>query len=177
MERGESGKVIFATSGTTSSCPVTTELKIVLPEDDVPRGTWPVSRMLVSEVSVLVVLSSFAIAFSCIIKSVASFSSCYCFVRMKVEAFAARTPPPASTRDASMINVLPEMYDLSQLRSSLISRHPHFAAEFESSELLRPSRNEYPDTRSTNTLLRAHRQMIRLRKMDAILHNAQRQGK
>ena len=65
--------------------------------------------------------------------------------------------------DASTINVPPEMYDLSQLRSSLISRHPHFAAEFESSELLRPSRNEYPDTRSTNTLLRAHRQMIRLR--------------
>jgi hypothetical protein len=65
--------------------------------------------------------------------------------------------------DASMINVLQEMYDLSQLRSWLISRHPHFAAEFESSELLRPSRNEYPDTRSTNTLLRAHRQMIRLR--------------
>jgi hypothetical protein len=37
--------------------PVTTELKIVLPEDDVPRGTWPVFRMMVSEVSVLVVLS------------------------------------------------------------------------------------------------------------------------
>ncbi len=79
--------------------------------------------------------------------------------------------------DASMINVLPEKYDLSQLRSSLISRHPHFAAEFESSELLQPSRNEYPDTRSTNTLLRAHRQMIRLRKMDTILHNTQRQGR
>ena len=29
--------------------PVTTELKIVLPEDDVPRGTWPVFRMMVSE--------------------------------------------------------------------------------------------------------------------------------
>ena len=28
--------------------PVTTELKIVLPEDNVPRGTWPVFRMMVS---------------------------------------------------------------------------------------------------------------------------------
>ena len=36
------------------SMPVTTELKIVLPEDDVPRGTWPVFRMMVR---VLVVLS------------------------------------------------------------------------------------------------------------------------
>ena len=71
----------------------------------------------------------------------------------------------------------PEVYDLSQLRSSLISRHPHFAGLFESSDLLRPSKNEYPDTKSTNTLLRAHRQMIRLRKMDTILHNAQRQGR
>ena len=73
--------------------------------------------------------------------------------------------------------LLPEMYDLSQLRSSLISRHPHFATLFESSDLLRPSSNEYSDTRSTNTLLRAHRHMIRLRKMDTILHNAQRQGR
>ena len=31
------------------SMPITTELKIVLPEDDVPRGTWPVFRMMVSE--------------------------------------------------------------------------------------------------------------------------------
>ncbi len=31
------------------SMPITTELKIVLPEEDVPRGTWPVFRMMVSE--------------------------------------------------------------------------------------------------------------------------------
>ncbi len=30
------------------SMPITTELKIVLSEDDVPRGTWPVFRMMVS---------------------------------------------------------------------------------------------------------------------------------
>ena len=27
--------------------PITSELKIVLPEEDVPRGTWPVFRMMV----------------------------------------------------------------------------------------------------------------------------------
>jgi TPP-dependent pyruvate/acetoin dehydrogenase alpha subunit len=71
-----------------------------------------------------------------------------------------------------------------------------------SSGLFRPSKNAYPDMTMTtnpaagatstkeeeaaaqeeesytkNTLLRAHRQMIRLRKMDTILHNAQRQGR
>ena len=30
------------------SMPIMTELKIVMPEDDVPRGTWPVFRMMVS---------------------------------------------------------------------------------------------------------------------------------
>ena len=72
---------------------------------------------------------------------------------------------------------MPEKFDLSQLQSALILQYPHYAEQFQSSTLLQPSKNDYPDTNSTNTLLRAHRQMIRLRKMDNILHNAQRQGR
>ena len=74
-------------------------------------------------------------------------------------------------------NIAPSYHDLSELRSALILQYPHFAEHLQSSSLLQTSKNVYPDTQSDNTLLRAHRQMIRLRKMDTILHNAQRQGR
>lgn len=93
--------------------------------------------------------------------------------------------------------------DLHQLQLTLSNQYPHYKHEFMSSGLFRPSKNAYPDMTMTtnpaagatstkeeeaaaaqeeesytkNTLLRAHRQMIRLRKMDTILHNAQRQGR
>ena len=77
----------------------------------------------------------------------------------------------------SLSTFSPEKYDLSQLQALLTLQHPHIAKEIQSINLFIPSKNEYADTQSTNTLLRAHRQMIRLRKMDTILHNAQRQGR
>ena len=80
-------------------------------------------------------------------------------------------------RHTNSTKILPEQYDLSQLQSALVLQYPHFAEHLESSELLKSAKNEYADTQSDNTLLRAHRQMIRLRKMDTILHNAQRQGR
>ena len=69
--------------------------------------------------------------------------------------------------------------NLNDLRSLLALHHPHFAREISTSSLLHPSAHEYPDMpfNPHNTLLRAHRQMIRLRRMDTILHNAQRQGR
>lgn len=85
--------------------------------------------------------------------------------------------PADNALHTNSAKILPEQFDLSQLQSSLVLQHPHFAEHFQSSALLRPSKNEYADTQSDNTLLRAHRQMIRLRKMDTILHNAQRQGR
>jgi 2-oxoisovalerate dehydrogenase E1 component alpha subunit len=89
---------------------------------------------------------------------------------------------------------------------TLSNQYPHYKHEFMSSGLFRPGKNAYPDmsmmtkkkkpadagatkeeeaaaaqeeeeSYTKNTLLRAHRQMIRLRKMDTILHNAQRQGR
>jgi 2-oxoisovalerate dehydrogenase E1 component alpha subunit len=55
--------------------------------------------------------------------------------------------------------------------------YPLHAHEFDNSELLAPSKNSFPDTQNDNTLMRAYRHMIRLREMDTILQNAQRQGR
>jgi 2-oxoisovalerate dehydrogenase E1 component alpha subunit len=63
------------------------------------------------------------------------------------------------------------------LRSKLASLYPHQAHEIFSSGLLHSSVRPFADTNSTNTLLRTHRQLVRLRTMDTILHNAQRQGR
>ncbi len=167
------------------SMPITTELKIVLPEDDVPRGTWPVFRMMVSVVVVMgsryILYCDFDRSFAfvpnlCLRGSLLRIPLCL-FVLSEQDESGSFRRVDATARNASTPIIPPELYDLSQLRSSLILRHPQFAGLFESSDLLRPSRNEYPDTKSTNTLLRAHRQMIRLRKMDTYLHNAQRQGR
>jgi 2-oxoisovalerate dehydrogenase E1 component alpha subunit len=52
-----------------------------------------------------------------------------------------------------------------------------FKEEFEQNVLLQPSKNPFADTNTHNTLTRAYRQMVRLRQMDEILLNAQRQGR
>jgi 2-oxoisovalerate dehydrogenase E1 component alpha subunit len=67
--------------------------------------------------------------------------------------------------------------DLNALRVTLGDLYPHFRDEIEHNDLLRSSPHAFADTDSNNTLLRAHRQMIRLREMDTILQNAQRQGR
>eukprot|EP00571_Detonula_confervacea_P007388 CAMPEP_0172313068 /NCGR_PEP_ID=MMETSP1058-20130122/19278_1 /TAXON_ID=83371 /ORGANISM="Detonula confervacea, Strain CCMP 353" /LENGTH=473 /DNA_ID=CAMNT_0013026657 /DNA_START=379 /DNA_END=1800 /DNA_ORIENTATION=+ len=120
------------------SMPITSELKIVLPEEDVPSGIWPVFRMMDE---------------------------------------SGNFRQENTARHSNSTKIVPEQYDLSQLQSALILQYPHFADQLQSSILLQPSKNDYPDTQSNNTLLRAHRQMIRLRTMDTILHNAQRQGR
>ena len=65
--------------------------------------------------------------------------------------------------------------DLHKLQTLLHNKYPLF--HFDQNPLLQSAKYEYPDTASTNTLLRAHTQMIRLRQMDTILQNAQRQGR
>jgi 2-oxoisovalerate dehydrogenase E1 component alpha subunit len=66
---------------------------------------------------------------------------------------------------------------LDQLRETLCIDHPHLAEEFMRNRLLHPAKFDYADTRSKDTLARAHRQIVRLREMDTILQNAQRQGR
>jgi 2-oxoisovalerate dehydrogenase E1 component alpha subunit len=71
----------------------------------------------------------------------------------------------------------PDKDDLAALRTHLAEAYPYQADEVEASGLLYSSDYPFADTKSTNTLLRAHRQMVRLRAMDTILQNAQRQGR
>jgi 2-oxoisovalerate dehydrogenase E1 component alpha subunit len=70
-----------------------------------------------------------------------------------------------------------EADELTFLRSKLAELYPHQAQEINSSGLLQSHVYPFVDTNSTNTLLRAHRQLVRLRTMDTILQNAQRQGR
>lgn len=67
--------------------------------------------------------------------------------------------------------------DLDNFRAFLSRANPYQANEINQSGLLRVSKYSYADTNSNNTLLRAHRQTVRLRQMDDILLNAQRQGR
>jgi 2-oxoisovalerate dehydrogenase E1 component alpha subunit len=65
--------------------------------------------------------------------------------------------------------------DLDNLRTLLHRQCPML--HLDNNPLLQTAKFEYPDTASTNTLMRAYTQMIRLRQMDSILQNAQRQGR
>lgn len=67
--------------------------------------------------------------------------------------------------------------DIDEFRAFLSHANPHQAHEINQSGLLLASKHPYADTKSNNTLLRAHRQIVRLRQMDDILLNAQRQGR
>lgn len=63
------------------------------------------------------------------------------------------------------------------LRDTLMKEYPFQVSEFQASGLLRSATHPFVDTGSTNTLLRAYRHIVRLREMDTILQNAQRQGR
>lgn len=66
---------------------------------------------------------------------------------------------------------------LDDFREMLVESYPQHKTELDRSALLQTAQNNYADTQSTDTLARAHRQMVRLREMDKILQNAQRQGR
>mmetsp|Transcript_473 Transcript_473/g.737 ORF Transcript_473/g.737 Transcript_473/m.737 type:complete len:560 (-) Transcript_473:129-1808(-) len=130
--------------------PITSEMRIVQPGEDTPSGIWPVFRMM-------------------------------------DESGNFRQPDNSRHINVSKI-IPPNHHDLLQLQSALTIQYPHFKHHLLSSGLFQPSKNPYPDMPLNkeeaeaaddvkNTLLRAYRQMIRLRKMDTILHNAQRQGR
>lgn len=66
---------------------------------------------------------------------------------------------------------------MQELQRQLMEQYPFHKEEFESSGLLHPSKHAYPDTNSKNTLMRVYRQMVRLREMDTLFQNVQRQGR
>ena len=86
-------------------------------------------------------------------------------------------PPTKETRHLNRRKHSKSPENLESLRQQLQTFYPQFHDELERSALLHESEYDYPDTCSKNTLLRAHIQMTRLREMDMILQNAQRQGR
>ena len=87
--------------------------------------------------------------------------------------------PPSTirTQQSSFLSDLKDDSSLRNLRESLKDAYPLHADEVEQNRLLFPSKYPYADTDSDNTLHRAYTQMVRLREMDKILQNAQRQGR
>lgn len=87
--------------------------------------------------------------------------------------------PPSTirTQQSSFLSDLKDDFSLRNLRESLKDAYPLHADEVEQNRLLFPSKYPYADTDSDNTLHRAYTQMVRLREMDKILQNAQRQGR
>ena len=74
-----------------ASLPITSELKIVMPEDDVPSGIWPAFRMMVSScASAVHVVTS---------RNLMHHAPNYC--RMKAATFVNRTPPAPPTQPRS----------------------------------------------------------------------------
>jgi 2-oxoisovalerate dehydrogenase E1 component alpha subunit len=73
--------------------------------------------------------------------------------------------------------IKPEAFydDLFALREHLSLNYSWL--NFDQNPLLKPATYPYPDTERTNTLIRAYTHMIRLRHMDTILQNIQRQGR
>lgn len=75
------------------------------------------------------------------------------------------------------INLPENKDDINEFRAFLALANPNQAQEINQCGLLYANKYPYADTNSNNTLLRAHRQIVRLRQMDDILLNAQRQGR
>lgn len=70
-----------------------------------------------------------------------------------------------------------EETNLESFRNFLCETYPQHTEEFRKNGLLELAKTPYTDTGSRHSLLRAHRHIMRLRQMDMILMNAQRQGR
>jgi Dehydrogenase E1 component len=89
-----------------------------------------------------------------------------------------RLTPKGFQRKTTTTPTQPDEYDLPALRSFLCQEaYPYAADELERNGILFPALHAYADVNSNNTLLRAHRQMIRLQEMDSLMMNVQRQGR
>jgi len=137
-----------------TTMPITTRLHLVTPEEDIPSGIWPVFRLMDEN---------------------GEFRQ----VEYDEKPTQRRETPSFSSQHSEYQASGP--HDLDALRAFLADVYPVHQDEWEHCALLRHAQHPYPDVAespySTNTLLRAHRQMIRLRQMDDIMLNAQRQGR
>jgi len=128
--------------------PITTTLHITTPHEDMPSGTWPVFRLMDENGRLR-----------------NSKNDGY-----KYKDDEVQSPPPATDNNSPIASI----------RNSLLEKYPDHEQFLNQSELFRASTKPYydvPEEQSRNLLLRCHRTMTRLREMDDILLNAQRQGR
>lgn len=134
--------------------PITSFLHIVTPEEDAPRGIWPIFRIMDENGTVRnPVKDGYNHEHGC-----------------RHTAKLAGVPAIIDEK-----NLSPKDDDLSRLLTILERDFPLF--DFGQNPLFRSAKHEYPDLQTRNTLIRAYTQMIRLRTMDTILQDAQRQGR
>jgi len=137
--------------------PITTKLKIIKPGEDAPEGgCWPVFRLMDGN-------GTFRNGLNDGFEFHSSHSG----------------ESHGSSFNSSTMEKIPdsEEHSLPHLRESLKKMYPLHVNEIEQNALLVPGKYAYEDTKSDNTLLRCYTQMVRLREMDNILQNAQRQGR
>jgi len=140
--------------------PVTSRLHIVTPEEDTPRGVWPIFRIMDED---------------------GTFRDGSNDGYHHDEALISKDTSVSIETSSTIINgaTAEENHDssLSNLRASLCQKYPNQSSEIERNGLLLPSKLEFIDTGSKDTLKRLLRHMLRLREMDEIFKNAQRQGR
>ncbi|VEU41189.1 unnamed protein product [Pseudo-nitzschia multistriata] len=143
--------------------PVTSRLHIVTPKEDTPRGTWPIFRIMDED------------------GSFRDGGNDGYMHDGDADNLVLGTSSPANKANGS--NVMEPSASknhapgLSKLRDSLSKLYPNHSLAIEQNGLFQPSKFEYADTNSRDTLQRLLRHMVRLREMDSIFQNAQRQGR
>lgn len=140
--------------------PVTSHLHIVTPSEDTPRGTWPIFRIMDED-------GTFR----------DGSNDGYHNDEEKFSKDSFQNIPVNGAKIDGSSNEKGLDSSLSDLRALLSQQYPYQSLEIECNGLLLQSKSVFPDTNSKNTLKRLLRHMIRLREMDSIFQNAQRQGR
>lgn len=133
--------------------PVTSRLHIVTPKEDTPRGIWPIFRIMDEDGT---------------------------FRDGNNDGYENEEGTDSKESHANInggSDLKRHESILSDFRAFLCEQYPNQSSEIERNGLLLPSKSIYADTDSTNTLERLLRHMLRLREMDSIFQNAQRQGR
>jgi len=139
--------------------PVTSRLHIVTPEEDTPRGVWPIFRLMDED-------GTFR-------------NGCNDGYHHDDEPISKNSSISIHTNGTINSGTAENNNDssLSTFRASLGERYPNQSSEIERNGLLLLSKLVYTDTNSKDTLKRLLRHMLRLREMDTVYQNAQRQGR
>lgn len=140
--------------------PITSRLHIVTPKEDTPRGTWPIFRIMDED---------------------GTFRDGSNDGYQHDDAQTLESPSTGRSVNGSENDgkISEKNHDpsLSAFRDYLCKMYPNHSSTIQQNGLFLPSKFEYVDTNSRDTLKRLLRHMLRLREMDSVFQNAQRQGR